>query len=99
MSSLHLLYVYLQPLTSGCQKEHMTYSLWKKGVLQLALQFNFWVESDICNSLYLYAVSAIGQVARVATHRIYGATHYNSITTLLQQLLFNYYATPLWLQS
>jgi len=45
--------------------------------------------------MYLYAVSAIGQVARVATHRIYGATHYNSITTLLQQLLFNYYATPL----
>ncbi len=24
----------------------------------------------------------------------YGATHYNSIITLLQQLLFNYYATP-----
>ncbi len=81
----------------------------KRGVLQLALQLNFWVASDICNSEYLYVVNAIGQVARVArvaihciygaTHHIYGATHYNSITTLLQQLLFNYYATPIWLQS
>jgi hypothetical protein len=26
----------------------------KKGVLQLALQLNFWVAKDICNSLYLY---------------------------------------------
>jgi hypothetical protein len=33
-------------------------------------------------------------IARVATHRIYGATHYNLIATLLQ-LLFNYYATPI----
>jgi hypothetical protein len=37
----------------------------------------------------------IGQVTRVATHRIYDAIHYNSIPTLSQQLLFNYYATPL----
>ncbi len=46
-----------------------------------------------CNSPYLYTVSAIKQVARVtrgATHHIYDATPYNSITTLLQQLIFNY---------
>ncbi len=72
----------------------------KRGVLQLALQLNFWITSDTCNSPYLYAMSAIGQVARatrVTTHCIYGAIHYNLITTLLQQFLFNFYATPLWL--
>jgi hypothetical protein len=37
----------------------------KKGVLQLALQLNFWVAKDICNSLYLYTMSANGQVAWV----------------------------------
>jgi len=32
-------------------------SLWKKkGVLQLALQLNFWIIKDTCNSLYLYVV-------------------------------------------
>jgi hypothetical protein len=59
----------------------------KMGVLQLALQLT-----------YLYVVSVIGQVAkvaRIATCCIYGATHYNSITTLLQQLVLNYYETPL----
>jgi hypothetical protein len=43
-------------------------------------------------------MNVIGQVARaakVATHRIYGTTHYNSIATLSQQLFFNYYVTPL----
>jgi hypothetical protein len=30
--------------------------------------------------IYIF-VNAIRQVTRVATHRIYGATHYNSITT------------------
>jgi hypothetical protein len=68
-----------------------------RGVLQLALQFNFWVAFDTCNSPYLYVVSAIGQVVRVIIHHIYGAVYYNSIPTLLQQLSFNYYATPLWL--
>jgi hypothetical protein len=29
-----------------------------KGVLQLALQLNFWVAKDIYNSLYLYIVNA-----------------------------------------
>jgi hypothetical protein len=54
---------------------------------------------DTCNFSYLYDVSVIRQVARVATHYIYGAIHYNSITSLLQQLFFNYYAIPLCLQS
>ncbi len=29
----------------------------KKGVLQLALQLDFWVAPNICNSLYLYVVN------------------------------------------
>jgi hypothetical protein len=33
------------------------------GVLQLALQLNFWVVEDTCNSLYLYAMSVNKQVA------------------------------------
>ncbi len=35
----------------------------KKGVLLLALQLNFSVVEDTCNSLYLYIVSANGQIA------------------------------------
>jgi len=38
----------------------------KMGVLQLALQLNFWIVEDICNSLYLYVVSVNEQVAWVA---------------------------------
>jgi len=38
----------------------------KRGVLQLALQLNFWVVEDICNSLYLYIVTIKEQVAWVA---------------------------------
>jgi hypothetical protein len=30
----------------------------KKGVLQLALQLNFWITQDIHNSIYLYFMSA-----------------------------------------
>ncbi len=37
-----------------------THTMSKKGVLQLALQFNFWVADDTCNSLYLYAMSNMG---------------------------------------
>jgi hypothetical protein len=37
----------------------------KKGVLQLALQLNFWVVEDTCNWLYLYVVNANEQVAWV----------------------------------
>jgi hypothetical protein len=40
------------------------YHYGKKGsVLQLALQLNFWVAEETCNSLYLYVVTANGQVA------------------------------------
>jgi hypothetical protein len=38
----------------------------KKKVLQLALQFNFWIAKDICNSLYLHTASANKQVAWIA---------------------------------
>jgi hypothetical protein len=81
---------------------HTISTMRKMGVLQLALQFNFWVPLDTCNSSYINVVGVIGQVARVArvaTHCIHDATHYNSIMILLQQILFNYYAIPLWLQS
>ncbi len=39
-----------------------TSTMKKKGVLQLALQLNFLVVKDTCNSLYLYIVSANGQI-------------------------------------
>jgi len=72
----------------------------KWGVLQLALQLNFWVASNTCNSLYLYDVNAMRQVARVAIiaiHHIYGATHTiqlqlccnNSFSTIMQ-LFYDY---------
>jgi len=38
----------------------------KMGILQLALQLNFWIVEDICNSLYLYVVNVKEQVAWVA---------------------------------
>jgi len=38
----------------------------KKDVLQLALQLNFWITKDTCNSLYLYVVNANGQVVWIA---------------------------------
>jgi hypothetical protein len=78
---------------------YVAHTMRKMGVLQLALQLNFWIASDVSNLPYLYAMNAIGQVARVATYCIYNAIHYNSITTFSQQLIFKYYATPLWLQS
>jgi len=68
----------------------------KKGVLQLALQLTFWVASDTCNSPYLYVMNVIRQVAKVTRIEltILWCNSYNSITTLLQQLIFNYYVTP-----
>jgi hypothetical protein len=35
----------------------------KRNVLQLALQLNFRVVEDTCNSLYLYVMSDNGQIA------------------------------------
>jgi len=67
----------------------------KKGVLQLALQLNFWVANDTYDYLYLYVVNVNGQVTWVATHHIYGATHCNLIVIMLKQFIFNYYATLL----
>jgi len=38
----------------------------KKIVLQLSLQFNFWVVREICKSLYLYVVNTNIQITWVA---------------------------------
>jgi len=41
-------------------------ALWEKmGVLQLALQPNFWVAMTTCNSQYFYVVNVIKQIAWV----------------------------------
>ncbi len=50
----------------------------------------------VTQMLYLYAMNVNRQVAWVAIHHIYNATHCNLIATLLKQLIFNYYATPLF---
>jgi hypothetical protein len=42
------------------------FTMRKKGVLQLALQFSFWIIEESCNSLYLYIVNANEQVAWIA---------------------------------
>jgi len=34
-------------------------------------------------------------ICKIVTHHIYGVTHYNSITTMLKQFIFNDYAIPL----
>jgi hypothetical protein len=53
----------------------------------------------ICNSLHIFTpMNAIEQVTKNATHRIYNHILVQLIATQLQlsqQLLFNYYATPL----
>jgi len=56
----------LPPDVSFYLLEFCDFIMKKKGVLQLALQLNFWIAKDICNSLYLYTVNANGQVAWVA---------------------------------
>jgi len=58
----------------------INFTIKKKGVLQLALQLNFWVVNTY-NSLYLYIMSANGQVVWVVIHRIYSAIRCNSIAT------------------
>jgi hypothetical protein len=67
----------------------------KRGVLQLASSLNFWVASNICNSLYLYAISVNGQVAWVAKLQfIVYATQL--ITTQLQLYQNNSFSTIMW---
>jgi hypothetical protein len=61
----------------------------KRGILQQTLQFNFWVAPNTCKSLYLYAMSANRQVAWVASHHIYGVTHYKLIAILSKQLILD----------
>jgi len=62
----------------------------KMGILQLKF---FWVVKDICNSLYLYIMSANGQVAWITIQHMYNAIYYNSIKTIHFQLLCNYIIT------
>jgi len=71
----------------------------KKGVLQLALQLNFWVAMTTCNSLYFYVVSTtdklhelqklqfiVCMVQLIATQLQFSC---NSITTIHFQLQCN----------
>jgi hypothetical protein len=67
----------------------------KKSVLQLALQLNFWVVKDICNSLYLYAMTFNRQVAWVAKLQLIVymvqliVIQLHSVKVIHFQLLFN----------
>jgi len=61
---------------------------------QLALQLNFWVAKDTCNSLYLYTMSANEQVAWAAELQL-AIYMVQLIATMSKQLIFNYYAIPL----
>ncbi len=56
LCSYFLLYFFIFSFSS----QHL-----KRGVLQLALQLNFWIVKYTCNSVYLYIVSVNGQVAWV----------------------------------
>jgi hypothetical protein len=68
----------------------------KKGVLSLALQFNFWVIEDTCNSLYLYTMNVNKQVAWVVKLQL---TVYmvQLITTQLQLYQNNSFSTTMQL--
>jgi hypothetical protein len=48
----------LHLISSKINIHYETFIMRKKGVLQLALQLNFSVAMDICNSLYLNIMSA-----------------------------------------
>jgi hypothetical protein len=72
----------------------------KKGcfVISLATQFlscNDHLQLTIFLHCECYWTS---MSCKVATHRIYNKTHYNSIAILSKPFIFNYYATPLQLQ-
>jgi hypothetical protein len=41
---------------------NLRYHYEKKGVLQLALKLKFWITTNTCNSLYLYAMSSNRQL-------------------------------------
>ncbi len=70
--------------------QHVNFNYEKNGYFATSLVTQiFWVVKDICNLLYLYIMSANGQVAWVATQRMYNAIHCNSIKTIHFQLLCN----------
>jgi hypothetical protein len=65
----------------------------KKGVLQLGLQFNFWVTMTICNSLYFYTHNYY-RTSCMNCNSLHIRSHSNIIicnfiTTILFQLLCN----------
>jgi len=55
------------------------------GVLQLALQLNFWVVKGTCNSLYLYTMSVNRQVAWIVELQLIVYT----VQFIATQLQFN----------
>jgi hypothetical protein len=79
----------------------MIHTLWKKkGLRQLALQTQFLNCTRHSQSLYLYGMSANGQVAWVAKLQfiIYMVQLITpQLQTLSQQLIFNYYTISLYL--
>jgi hypothetical protein len=70
----------------------------KRGVLQLALQINFWIAKSNYKSQYLYTMNVNGQVAWVTQLQL-PIYIVQLIGIQLQfnqnKLIFNYYATPL----
>jgi hypothetical protein len=53
-------------LKSGYYQTHMGKTIMRKKCwLQLALQLNFLVAQNVCNSLYFYIMNANGQIAWV----------------------------------
>jgi hypothetical protein len=64
----------------------------KRGVLQLALQLNFWIVKDTCNSLYLYIGNANEQVAWIVEFQ-FTVYAMQLITTQLQFYQNNSFST------
>jgi hypothetical protein len=63
---------------------HLPYCTMKKmGVLQLALQLNFWIAPNNCNSLYLYIVSANVSMVQFIVTRLQFSQN-NSFSTIMQ---------------
>ncbi len=53
-----------------------------------------WVAKDACNLLYLYVMTANGQVASVAELQ-FNIYTVQFIATQSKQFIFNYYSSPL----
>jgi len=94
---MNIFIICLIHLLSSIDFEISIITMKKRGVLQLTLQFNFWVAKYTCNSLYLCVVNqqTSSMSYKVAIHCIYDINSLQPITTQSKQLIFNYYATPL----